>query len=239
MTKIYRDSFRFFLSSLPALLLFAVVIEGTLWVLQPKSESGITLVALLLLAYYFHRHFLFGETLSFRNQNPAPGAPEFKFGWFMLLSLGLLLGPVGIGLALTFGYLDRPTPVMLILVVLPIYLVTLSLFGTALPASIARDGTYRVTQGLRATLSTMWRLVLGPGVTGLILLVATFLSGYALGSLGVTEDSLITLAYYIALRTLGFLTTILAVAVLCEMYRKTRPDPHHGHGTGATAQAPA
>ena len=35
MTKIYRDSFRFFLSSLPLLLTFAAMIEGNLWVCSP------------------------------------------------------------------------------------------------------------------------------------------------------------------------------------------------------------
>ena len=120
MTKIYRESFGFFLASLPTLLLLAVVIEGLLWILQPTSETAVSFGALTVVAYYFHRHFLFGEPLSFRNQKPAPGAPAFKFGWFMLVSVGLLLGPVGIGLALAFGYLDRSTPVTLILVFLPI-----------------------------------------------------------------------------------------------------------------------
>jgi hypothetical protein len=40
----------------------------------------------------------------------------------------------------------------------------------------------------------------------------------------VAEDSLIMLGYFTLLRTLGFLTTIIAVAVLCEMYHRTRPN---------------
>lgn len=239
MVKIYRESFRYFLVSFPALLTFGAVIEVTLWLLQPKSESGITFVALTLVAYYFHRHFLAQETLSFRNQKPAPGAPPFKFGWFMLVSAAPMLTTFGIGLFIAFSYLDRPSPGALILIFLPIYLVTLSLFGTVLPATVARDGTFRISQGLRATFSTMWRLVVGPGVIGFVLIATTVLAGNALGSLGVAEDSLVALAFYTALRTLGFLTTIFAVAVLCEMYRKTRPEPRVPQGPGTMDQTPA
>ena len=85
----------------------------------------------------------------------------------------------------------------------------------------------------------MWRLVLGPGVIGMVMIVATILSGNALGSFGVAEDSLITLAFYIVQRTLGFLTTIFAVAVLCEMYRRTRPGPQLTQGPGSMGQTPA
>jgi hypothetical protein len=223
MTKIYRDSFRYFLASLPALLAFGALIEVLLWVLQPKSETSVTFVGLTIVAYYFHRHFLFGEGFSLRTGKPANGAPPFKFGWFMLVSGALILLPVGLGLGLAFGYLDRPSPAAMLLIFFPVYLVTLSLFGTALPATVARDNTYHISQGLRATFSTMWRLVLGPGVVGVVILVATVVLGRALGSLGVTQNSLVTLAYYTVIRTLGFLTTIFAVAVLCEMYQRTRP----------------
>jgi hypothetical protein len=239
MTKIYHESFRYFLASLPALLAFGAAIEVTLWLLQPKQESAVSFVALTLVAYYFHRHFLFRESLSFSAQKPAPGAPPFKFGWFMLTSAAVLLTPVGIGLFIVFAYLDQPSPGAMILIFLPLYLVTLGLFGTALPATVARDGTYRVSQGVRATFSTMGRLVLGPGVIGFVLLVATLLAGNALGSLGVADDSLVALAFHIVLRTLGFLTTILAVAVLCEMYRKTRPEPRLPLGPGTLDQTPA
>ena len=239
MTKIYRESFRYFLVSLPALLVFGALIEITLWLLQPKTESAISFAALTFVAYYFHRHFLFQETLSLRNQKPASGAPPFKLGWFMLVSAAVLLTPVGIGLFLAFSYLDRPSPGAMVLIFLPLYLLALSLFGTALPATVARDGTYRVSQGLQATFATMWRLVLGPGVIGFVLIVATVLAGRALGSLGVAEDSLVALAFFIVLRTLGFLTTIFAVAVLCEMYRKTRPEPRLPQGPGAMDQTPA
>ena len=104
---------------------------------------------------------------------------------------------------------------------------------------MARDGTFRLSQGFRVAVRTMWRLVLGPGVTGLVLLILTLVVGRLLDSVGVTEDSLIILVWYVAIRTLGFLPTILAVAVLCDMYRRTRPEPRAAQGSGGLDQTPA
>ncbi len=86
-----------------------------------------------------------------------------------------------------------------------------------------RDGGYRLSQGIAATFSTMWRLVLGPGVIGFVLLLTIVLSANALKSLEMAEGSLTALAINIIMRPIGFLTTIFAVAVLCEMYRRIRP----------------
>jgi hypothetical protein len=240
MLKIYRESFAFFLSSLPALLLFAAVIEGLLWFLQPRSESSVTFVALTIVAYYIHRHFLFGERLTLTMKHgTAEGAPPMKLGWFILLSAALLLVPIGVALVIAVQFPDPQGRGVMVLVLFPIYLLVLSLFGTALPATVARDGTYRLSQGLRATFKTMWRLLLGPGVIGLMLLAATIVSTQAMEALGTPEESLILLAYYTVLRTLGFLTTIFAVAVLCEMYRRTRPAPYVEKGPGPIGQTPA
>lgn len=240
MTHIYRGSFGFFLSALPALLIFATVIEGLLWVFQPKSGSAGTFVALTIIAYYFHRHFLFGEALTFKTQPAvADGAPPMKFGWFMLISAALIAVPVGMALAMAFQYPSGQVLGVMLIVLFPLYLLMLSLFGMALPAAVARDGTYRLAQGIRFAIGTMWRLIVGPGLVGLILLAATLGGGYAVDTLGVPERSLILLAWYIVLRTLGFLTTILAVAVLCEMYCKSRPAPRSGQKTGPSAQMPA
>lgn len=75
MRKIYRDSFRYFLTSLPMLLGFAAMIEVALWIFQPKREFAMTFPALVILAYFFHRHFLFGETLTL-TQKPTPDVPR-------------------------------------------------------------------------------------------------------------------------------------------------------------------
>ncbi len=232
MIRIYRESFRFFAATLPILLGFAGLIEGLLWVLQPKSEAGATFAALAIMAYYFHRHFLFAETFGFRNQQPAEGAPPFKFGCFLLISFLTVSVPVGIAVVIALNATGELALGVLMLTLFPLYLVALSLFGTALPASVARDGTYRLSQGLRATFQTMWRLVLGPGVVGLVLLVLVVLCSRWIEAL--PDDSLILLAYFTVGRLMGFLPTILAVAVLCEMYRRTRPVPLT-QGTGAAA----
>ena len=240
MLKIYRESFAYFLSSLPALLFFAVVIEGLLWFLQPRSESSVTFVALTIVAYYIHRHFLFGESLTLTlKPASAEGAPPNKFGWFVLLSAALLLVPVGVALAIAVRFPAPQVLGVMVIVLFPLYLLVLSLFGTALPATVARDGTYRLSQGLRATFRTMWRLVLGPGLIGVVLLAATIASTQAIEALGAPEESPILLAYFIVLRTLGFLTTIIAVAVLCEMYLRTRPALDRNNGPGPIGQTPA
>lgn len=241
MTKIYRASFGYFLSSLPALLAFAFTIEALLWFLQPKSESGVSFVALTIIAYFFHRYFLFNERLGLVKSPIAPGAPPLKFGWFMLVSVGMLLIPVVVAVVVAIRYSgDRESGMIVVLaVILPVYLLTLSLFGTALPATVARDGTYRLSQGLRAGFQTFWRLIVGPGLVGAVLLAATLASGMGLQASGVPDDSLIVLAYFTLLRTGGFLTTIFAVAVLCDMYHRTRPAPRLGQGAEMSGQTPA
>jgi hypothetical protein len=239
MSKIYRESFGYFLSSLPVLMAFAVMIEAMLWVMQPLSGASLSIVLLTAIAYSFHRHFLFGETLTLHNGTPAEGAPPMKLGWFILISAGLIVVPTGIALIVVFGFVDVPSPGVVILTLMPVYLVTLSLFGTALPATVARDGSYRLSHGLRATLQTMWRLVLGPGVVGAVLFAAGLASVLTLQALGVPEDSLIMLGYSTLATTFGFLSTIIAVAVLCEMYRRTRPDPQLGQGPSTPDQTPA
>lgn len=222
MVQIYRDSFHFFAVTFPVLLAIGAFIEILLWVLQPRSDTASS-VALIILAYFFHRHFLFGEAFTFRGHKPADGAPPFKFGWFLLLGIGMIFLPVAIAFALTLGLVADHSPGTLLLFLFPTYLVVLGLFGTALPATVARDGTYRLSQGLRVALPTMGKLILGPGFVGLILLVATIAAARSLATFGIAEDSPAMLALYIATRTTGFLTTILAVAVLCDAYRKTRP----------------
>jgi hypothetical protein len=238
--KIYRESIGFFLSALPVLLLLALVIEGLLWVLQPRSESGATFVALTIVAYCFHRHFLFGESFGLKMKpDTAAGAPPFKFGWFMLVSAALVALPLAVAIVIAFRFPPSQVLGIMVITIFPLYLLALSFFGTALPATVARDGTYRISQGIRAGFGTMWRLIAGPGVVGLVLLLLSVALARVIEAAGVPEHSLVLLAGYTVARMLGFLTTIIAVAVLCEMYRKTRPAPHDRQGTGATGQTPA
>lgn len=221
MSKIYRDSFRFFLASLPALILFGAMIEIAFWLTGSTNEtvaSGTT----LLIAYFFHRHFLFGEQLGLKNNKTAEGSPPQKFGLFLLVAAGLLV--LTIVLAAIAGAFSFP-PLIFLVVVLSIYLVILSLFGTALPATVARDGTYKLSQGTGAFFQTIWRLLLGPGLVGMVLFVLAILSSFAFDRSGLSDIALANLTLNTVYRTLSFLTTIFAVAVLCDMYRRTRPEP--------------
>lgn len=228
MIELYRKSWRYFVASLPALLLFAFLLEAALWYFEPKSGTGGTFVALTVIAYYFHRHFLFGEEMAFKTQKPAEGAPPLKFGWFILLSAALVLVPLGISLLLALQLLPRgiSSPRLMgavIILFAPMYLIALSFFGTALPASVARDGTYRLSQGIRSGFQTMWRLLLGPALTGTVLIALTLATDRALEAGRVLPTGVAELGYFTLLRTVGFFTTIVAVAVLCEMYSTTRP----------------
>jgi hypothetical protein len=221
VSKIYRDSFRFFLASLPALILLGAMIEIAFWLTGSTNEtvaSGTT----LLIAYFFHRHFLFGEQLGLKNNKTAEGSPPQKFGLFLLVAAGLLV--LTIVLAAIAGAFSFP-PLIFLVVVLSIYLVILSLFGTALPATVARDGTYKLSQGTGAFFQTIWRLLLGPGLVGMVLFVLAILSSFAFDRSGLSDIALANLTLNTVYRTLGFLTTIFAVAVLCDMYRRTRPEP--------------
>lgn len=225
MTQIYRDSFRFFRDAFPVLLLMGTVLECFIWYFQPSAEGASTAVALFFLAYLFHRHFLFGEKLHLGRPETAPAAPPHKFGWFFAASVALLIAPMAIAIPLAISLSDGFSDLGLLAIFLALYLLSLSMFGTVLPASVARDGTWRLSLGLRGTGVTMLRLLLGPAVAGLILLVVFGFSENWLLSEGFQPDGMAFLASFILARTFGFLTTILAVAVLCQSYRDLRPHP--------------
>lgn len=224
MVEIYRSSFRFYLSSLPYLLGMMALLETLIWYLEPKNPSFGSLVGFLLIFYLFHRHFLFGEN-PFAWARPSADAPPQKFGWFVLISLALLLVPVGLALAFTFWIAPagapRTTQVGLIVIaVVPLYLLSLSLFGTALPASVARPGNFRMSAGIRACFGTMWRLVLGPGVVQILILGLAIGTHYLLRDLPAYQSSTGQLAVSIIASTLSLLPSLLGVAVLCHMYQK-------------------
>ncbi len=108
----------------------------------------------------------------------------------------------------------------------PIDLLALTLFGRVFPALVARDGTYHPWQGTQVGFQTLCRLTAAPGVVGLVLFGLAMVSDQSLAT--VPDESLILLAFCVLLTTMELMITILVVAVLCEMYRNTRPDPHHG-----------
>ena len=230
MVEIYRKSLRFYWQSLPMLLLFSATIEATTLLLQPKHGATITLVPLLIVAYLFHRHFLFDEHLTFSSSKgkAAPGSPPIKFGWFILASIGIILVPAVFAVIWLIKFApdlkdrDQQTGYIL-LVMLPTYLIVLSAFGTALPALVERNRAYKLSSGLRATFQTMWRLLLGPALVGAELFAATILLANRLETNPAFLSKTGQFVYAVISGTLGFLPTLLAVAVLCHVYRKICP----------------
>ena len=223
MTQIYRNSFDFFRASFPFLLLIGGGIELIIWYLQPDSEGASTTIPLILLAYLFHRYFLFGEKPAFRQAKPAESAPPHKFGLFILASLAMIIVPVFAALPLTALLTEDFSSTVYLATLMALYLIALSMFGTVLPATVVRDGTWRLSLGLRRTGITMLRLLLGPAVVGAVLIVVCTVSENWLLLKGFQPDGMAFLASFILARTFGFLTTILAVAVLCQSYHDLRP----------------
>ena len=141
MSKIYRESLAFFLASFPVLLAAAALMEGLLWVTGSTSDTGF-FGAMILAAYLFHRHFLFGEAMTFSRQPAGAAWSVSRVGTFLLVSVGVVLVPLILGLILTFAMFDDPPFAMVFLVMMALYLLALGLFGLwlhALQAGIDRD----------------------------------------------------------------------------------------------------
>jgi hypothetical protein len=223
MIELSQNALRVYRASLPALLLFATVIEGLIWLLQPSNPDIILLVPHLLIIYQFHRHFLFGETIPLLRQPPT--AKPQRFGWFILVSAALVLLPGFLAVALIPTHVALAMPMqqlgLLMLVVTGlVYLIALSLFGTVLPALVARSGRYRFSTALKMTFGTLWRLAVGPGLAQII--VFAFLTGVdrLLLHTPASQTEAVQLAMAILATTLSFLPSVLGVAVLCHMYKK-------------------
>lgn len=223
MVEIYRHAFRYYWSVLPVLLGAMAVLEALLWYLEPSNPTVISTVPTLVVLYQFHRHFLFGERMTWCK--PPTGAPPQKFGWFMLISLALILVPAVIGVLVTVMIAPAGTTRssiygLIFIVCLPLYLLGLSMFGTALPASVARPGNFRMSSGIKATFGTMGRLILGPGVAQVLLLGVLIVLEYLLKDVPAYQSVAGQLARAVIVTTASFLPSLLGVAVLCHMYQK-------------------
>lgn len=223
MVEIYRHAFRYYWSVLPVLLGAMAVLDGLLWYLEPGNPTVISTVPTLIVLYLFHRHYLFGEKLGWGK--PKADAPPPKFGWFVLISLALILVPTAIGLFVTFSVAPTGAPkstlyTLMLVVSLPLYLLSLSMFGTALPASVARPGNFRMSSGIKATFGTMGRLILGPGVAQVLVLGVLIGLEYLLKDVPGFQSVAGQLAFGVLVSTASLLPSLLGVAVLCHMYQK-------------------
>ncbi len=223
MIRIYTASFRLFYRMLPLLVFLAVFLEGiTLWSTGASGSIG-RMVALTFLAYMFHRYFLFDEPLTLRRQTGATDTPPFQAGRFMLIALALLLAPLALGLWVMFAVLPPDAAregqvVTLLATMLPLYLLVLGIFGTLLPASVARNPRYTLRAGMRQALPTMGRLILGSGLVGVVNLVLILGLGLMASQSPALQGPVPTYLLGVLATTLGFLTSILGAATLCAAY---------------------
>lgn len=219
----YRQAWRLYWSALPVLLGFALLIAAIDVFFASSSASMGGVVGQLIILYYFHRSCLFGEPLLAFGK-PDPKAPPLKFGGFIMISLALIIVPAAISLTVTLSLLeewDKESAVVMMLLFLgPLYLVSLSMFGTALPASVARPVNFQMSKGIRATFATMWRLILGPGVTTVATFGLLIAVGYLLGDTPAFQSNIGQL-FFLTIATLaGFFLSLLGVVVLCHMYHR-------------------
>lgn len=229
MVEIYRKSFRFLRESWIVLLLLAVLMAVADLVLDGKQSSGGTLVVYLFLLYYFHRHFLFGETIrSFGAQKPAEGVPPMKAGRFILVSLGVMALPLIVALVAVIKYAppnlaEEQAVGLMMLVFFPLYLLSLSLFGTAMPAAVDRDARYSLRSGLKTTLPMMWRLLLGPGLCNALFFAAIIALAWAETRMTAPLSPVTSFVESTAISLAAFFPAIVGVATLCHVYRRIVP----------------
>ena len=229
MIEIYRKSFRFARQSWIVLLLLAVLMAVADLLLDGKQSSGGTLVVYLFLLYYFHRHFLFGETIrSFGVQKPAEGVPPMKAGRFILVSLGVMALPLIIAVVVAIKFaspdlVEEQAVGLVMLVFFPLYLLSLSLFGTAMPAAVDRDARYSLRAGLKTTFPMMWRLLLGPGLCNALFFAAIIALAWAETRMAAPLSPTAAFVESTAISLVAFFPAIVGVATLCHVYRRIVP----------------
>lgn len=188
----------------------------------------------LLIAYGLHRYVLFGEPFRVIGK-PRAGYPASTWRWFFLVSLLVFGAMVVLSAGMVFvlsGSFERAqhltqNQLLMILLIAPVYLGLLSIFGTALPAAAAGDRF-----GLGVTLSRArrtgwgmcWRLCAGPGLFWVIGFAALFVLMFViLSQFGIetTKTPAFTFAAAILMQLISIFATALAVAIQCRAYRQT------------------
>jgi hypothetical protein len=222
MIDIYRQALRHYWSALPALVAFSLMVSALDLFASSSGATTGTMVGQLFILYYFHRVCLFNEpVLAFGR--PGPEAPPMKFGGFMMISLALIVVPVAIALFLAVSArageeIGDEVLVSMALYTAPLYLISLSMFGTALPASVARPGNFQMSKGIKVAFGTMWRLILGPGVVFVVGFGILIAANYLLRDLPAYQSTAGQLVFLTLATLLGFLPSMLGVVVLCHMY---------------------
>lgn len=237
MKDIYRSTFVCLQSFWPFYLFFAVALEVAGQFGSGSSIAGAEFAAFTIFAYMLHRHFLFGDTLKAfgKIESTRPSAR----GRFFLISLPMLVVPIGLAVFLVLGPLHVSSrdvnllTMILLVVILPLYLLMLSVFGTMLPAAASAEPF-----GLGLTLSrarrSFWRifggLLVGPALFGSAAFIVIILLSVRLGLPLDPRDaqgafSPVGAAASVLLQMVAMINTTLAVVVLCNAYRRLMPSP--------------
>jgi hypothetical protein len=116
----------------------------------------------------------------------------------------------------------------LVLFMLPACLIILSLFGLGLPAIVARNASCRFWSGFRSSPGIAWRLILGPGLVGGAVFAVGALLAPRLDRIPALQTGVGLWAVSSVGTTLGFLSTTLAVAILCHAYIAAYPPADPG-----------
>ena len=195
---------------------------------------GITLVLWASIIFMLHQHFLFGGKLGTAKVNGKPRAIA-PLG-FLALILAFLAPAIVIAIALAIHFdifnSDKATRNgFVMLAMLPLYLVTLCLFGSAIPAYVAGDryGFGATIARIKTTaLSILGGLLIGPTLWSVVVLGRALV---IVPKAHLPQDVLDATGHFSPVGTLvsgverlsGLFSSTLAVAVLCRAYRKTAP----------------
>jgi hypothetical protein len=246
MREIYRQFWRLMVQMTPIYLLLVVLLEVLDRVFPTTgAHNTATGIGLIYMAFYLHRHILTGEPISLWRSKPRPltlpGTARQRYvrpkaGRFLFTTILIIFGTV----LLTIPALPmlvshnggRGGELKFLAVAEAVYLVILSVFGTALPAAAMHEpGGFRLT--LRRARRTFWMifggLILGPGLVTLLaiaLLFAMVVGWELLPALHVAPWAApLAMLASGALRFIGLTSMTMAVVVLCRAYRHVATAP--------------
>lgn len=221
-------------------LITAVLLEAVPLFSPGRSHLGALLFVQFGFLYILHRHFLLGEA-PMAVWAPAKGVKRPGRWAFFGLSVGYFIALLALSIGLVAkaspGGLGGPNAIpWLLLAALVGNWIGLSVFGTAFPACALgeRFGLALTLRRARSTaLGLSGRLLLGPGLFGLIAMAAAIALINHFGiSAGLEPDDftkaftpmlIVSGATGIALTMIGLTTSALAVATLCDAYRRVQP----------------
>ena len=233
MIRIYREAWEGFRTIFWSLVLASVTLELAPVLLGDTGSLGLTIFVLASVGYTAHRYFLFGETgLEKRGTH----AVKPRLGRFFLVTIAAIVLLIAISLLVvdfrTFAD-GRPPTLGVSLTVGAIWAVLLTGFGTIFPAAAAGTSLSlnAILRRIRiGFVPTVVGFVIGPlpfylMFFGALMVVGNFWTVPDYVSGAPLAENVVALTAGALLRLIGFFGTMLAVAVLCDAYRRAEPAP--------------